>query len=105
MNRGELIVALGKMDRGPGKRYPRGLRDAVVRWVEAERERGRSWAEAADALGLPMTTLFRWCTKERAVPVIVRQEEVAQSVAVVTPTGWRIEGLSLEQAAALLGAR
>lgn len=105
MNRDELFAALAKMERGPGKRYPPELRHALIRWVDRERERGCTWGKAAEALGLSMSTLMRWCSKEQAVPVVVQQEDAVQSVSVVTPTGWRIEGLSLEQAATLLGAR
>jgi hypothetical protein len=50
---------------------------------------------------------MRWCQRSRAVPVTVKRDDSAAplTLTVVTPAGWRIEGLSLEQAASLLGAR
>jgi len=92
MSRNEMMSALAGMERGPAKRYPIGLRDAVVRFASAERDRGRGWSAAAEALGVPLTTLLRRCMRARAVPVTVQHE---RSV----PLGWRIEGLSLDQAA------
>ena len=105
MNRDALVRAIAGVERGPGKRYPAELRSALIQWVSAERDRGRGWSEVALDVDLRPTTLMRWCLRSRAVPVLVRQEAAPSSVTVVTPTGWRIEGLSLEQATAFLGAR
>jgi hypothetical protein len=107
MRLSELLGLLAGVRRGPGKRYPDAVRARVVSWVESERARGRCLSVVAAELGMPVTTLMRWCASRRALPVVV--ETVApvtsSAVSVVTPSGWRIEGLSLEQAASLLGAR
>lgn len=104
MSYSELIRSLSRVERGVGRRYPADVRRQVVAWVQGERAVGRSWGELADELGIPVSTLVRWSTRPRAVPVIVQAAAPSPSVSLVSPSGWRIEGVSLEQALALLGA-
>jgi transposase-like protein len=108
-------------------RYPEALRAFAVRYVAEAQGRGESQASAAARLGISEPTLGAWRrgspwrrrsgaaappgAGERLVPVAVREEpagaaaaDVAHTsgVAVVAPTGWRVEGLSAREAAALL---
>lgn len=90
--------------RGPGRRYPPELRARLVAWADAERRRGRDWGAIAEALGVPVLTVRRWCAPPRpeAVPVVVRGGPTEDLVSLVAPSGWRIEGLSLASALDLL---
>jgi hypothetical protein len=95
---------------------PRRARDgypAAVRRRVAEVARGLvadGWTthRVAGRLGLAATTLARWLgddDSDRAafVPVVVRAEApAALRPVLVTPGGYRVEGLDVEQLAALL---
>ncbi len=101
--RGKLDDLLGELraagPRGPGRRYPRALRERMVAWANRERRRGRRWQEIATELGVRSATLTRWCGEPpEFVPVVVQAEVSGEGVALVSPTGWRIEGLSLTKA-------
>ena len=106
----EILAALAALGpRGRGQRYPAALREGIVAWVHAERRRGRAWPELSARLGLRPTTLQRWCGEPsrptRARPVVVRPEAVEPTrLALVGPAGWRIEGLSLDDARQLLAS-
>lgn len=106
----EILAALAALGpRARGHRYPAELRDEIVAWVHAERRRGRAWHELSARLGLRPTTLQRWFERPsestRARPVVVRAEAAEPTrLALVGPAGWRIEGLSLDDARQLLAA-
>lgn len=104
MSYSELIRSLGRVERGVGRRYPAEVQRQVVAWVSGERAVGRGWAALSDELGIPVSTLVRWTSRFRAVPVYVQSPPSSATVSMVSPSGWRIEGVSLEQALALLGA-
>lgn len=66
---------------------------------------GCSSPQIANALGIHVHTVYRWRSEQ--VPAGFRRVEVGPAVTghgltVVTATGHRVEGLSLEQAALLL---
>lgn len=93
-------------------RYPKASRALALEYFELHR-RARSAEEIADDLGIGATTLYRWRRelKERSEqadpklrPVVVtedapnsRSADFGETLSIVTPTGLRIEGLSLEQ--------
>jgi|GEM_PF-884683 len=110
-------------------RYPEALRAFAVRYVREAMERGESRVKAAARLGISEPTLGAWLRGapwrrkvgtaetakpgERLVPVAVREEPErgttgtdvrAGGAVVVAPTGWRVEGLTPSEAAALLRA-
>ena len=66
------------------------------------RDEGRSWGATAAVLGLPTETVRRLCStvepRSHLLPVVVEADPGAKIV-LVSPGGWRIEGLD---AAALL---
>ena len=105
----EAIEALG---RGRTTRIPDALRKRVIRYAQRERGRGRVWREIAQAVGLSTSVLSRWTqgkaerirskgVRATLAPVRVRPD-AGGTVAIVSPNGFRTDGLSIEQAAALL---
>jgi transposase-like protein len=75
-------------------------------WIVRERGAGRAVSELAHELGIASGTVLRWSseTGTRAlVPVrVVPDVAEARTVAVVSPSGFRIEGVTLSEAARLL---
>jgi hypothetical protein len=94
--------------RGPC--FPRDLKARTAAWIAERRAAGATVAELAAALGLASGTVLRWSapTTQRSralVPVeIVAEPIAASSMSVVSPSGFRIEGLSFADAVALLKA-
>lgn len=88
------------------QRYPAELRRRAVTVVNALRGEGASWRQVSAAVGLRADTLQRWCgggslTAEASlVPVEVVGDR--GGVSILSPKGWRVEGLSLADAASLL---
>jgi hypothetical protein len=105
----EAVDGLGQRMRG--HRFPEALRSEIIAWVGAERRRGRSWSEVSRALGIRTTTLRRWGLTlqssqiPRARPVVVAPSEPPPlRLSLVGPAGWRLEGLSLDDACRLLAS-
>ncbi|WP_229908328.1 transposase, partial [Comamonas sp. JC664] len=100
--------------------FPEALRAFAVRYSEHTVAAGGTVTDAAQKLGVSGPTLYEWrkgrprpkpIEKSAAlVPVRVSQRPAAaagaavQQVVLVSPGGWRIEGLSVESAAQLLRA-
>jgi hypothetical protein len=90
-------------------RVPREVRDEVCRYAARRRREGAPWAVIARETGLEVRKLQRWNARARraaSVPVlrpveVVPKPEVLPDLALVAPSGLRIEGLQLEQAAQL----
>ena len=104
--------------------YPQTLRAFAVRYVAHTLETGGTFAGAAKALGVSEPTLQAWrkghpaahrraqapAEKQALVPVVVADPKKpgrpvggqAGTLSVVAPSGFRVEGLSLEAAAQLL---
>ena len=104
--------------------YPETLRAFAVRYVAHTLEAGGTFAGAAKALGVSEPTLQAWrkgqpaahrsaqarAQKQALVPVVVAApkkpggpaEGHAETLTVVAPSGFRVEGLSLEAAVQLL---
>lgn len=101
--------------------YPSEVRGEVVRFCQGARRAGWTWGRIGAAVGLPTTTSRRWTVGSGAVreqgtagsgaagmvPVEVVVAEAAvvaqERLVLVSPGGYRIEGLSLAAAAQLLG--
>ena len=93
---------------GVRPRLPREVRDEVCRYAARRRREGAAWAVIARETGLDVRKLQRWNGRRRAsapVPVL-RPVEVMPApepgLALIAPSGVRVEGLRLEQAAQLL---
>jgi hypothetical protein len=102
----KLRQELSRVKTGRGKRYPTDLRRRVVAWAQRRHGQGASWKTIKAELGQEFDTVRRWClaegTSRALVPVRIVPASVARTVSVVSPTGFRIEGLAIAEAAALL---
>jgi len=107
----ELRRALTRVVRGRGKRYPEALRGRIVAWAMGKMEKGEEIATLAAAIRIHPDTIRVWTTEHGAVfrPVEVGADTTAgaatageRRVSVVSPKGYRVDGLSLDEAAALL---
>ena len=106
--------------------YPEMLREFAVRYLAHELEAGGTFAGAAKALGVSEPTLQSWRKGQPAahrrgqsvgqrpalVPVVVAEPKktgasgvraVPGGLVLVSPGGWRVEGLSAAAVAELLG--
>ena len=103
------VAALGP--RGRTSRIPDAVRAEVLAYAHRERAAGRSWAGIAAAVGLSAGALKNWsqtpAPARRLVPVAVATPAPAgpgPALVVVSPGGYRVEGLDLPTATALLRA-
>lgn len=99
-------VARLKRDR-PGFRFSSALRAEITAWVVVQRGRGVWWCDLSRAIGVPAETLKRWAaprTPDAAamLPVEVIDVPPVGTVTLVSPTGIRLEGVSIVDAIAVL---
>lgn len=95
---------------GRGIRVPEELRQLAIRFGRWALDEGESLGEAAAQLGVSRATLERWLDEEPAGDssavreVVVRAEEAGAGagLTLVTPEGFRIEGLAVADLTALL---
>lgn len=90
--------------------YPVEVRARVAAWAMSQRESGATWKQLGDQLGLGVTTLHSWtAATERAAPRTFLPVCVdftppgPPEYALVSPRGYRVEGLGLGQLVSLLG--
>lgn len=104
---------LAQREKGRGKRYPEQLKARVLAHADELHGSGMSQRCIADELGLTSETLRRWRVAEgrrasRASSALVPVEVVATTthgrIAVVSPSGFRLEGLELSEAVVILRA-
>lgn len=107
------LATMGK--RTPAFRYPEPLRQRIIALVRQRRTADEDPRRIAASLDIPWVTMERWLlsqdiTSQALVPVHVIEDEASRQISVpaltlslVTPRGYRLEGLDLEQAYALLG--
>ena len=105
-----LKRALETIGRGRGSRYPGELKERVVAFAAGRRQSGVTWETVSEELGLGLDTVRRWCVglagkrRSRAlVPVrVTERQDTARLVSVVSPAGFRIDGLTLPEAVVAL---
>lgn len=103
---------LARGERGRGKRFPSDIRGRTVEWAREQRQLGRSWVQIARELGVGLDTVRRWCTEKKAAPTgrsllpvrVVQQPAESKHLVVVSPAGFRVEGVTLAEVATLLRA-
>jgi hypothetical protein len=100
------VRALGPRHRGA--RVPPALRVAIATYARDERAAGASCDAIAERLGVSAESIRRWSLSVPArdggdalVPVHV-VAEAAATVTVWSPTGYRVDGLSVSEVAELL---
>jgi hypothetical protein len=101
----KLREAFSKITRGRGQRYPAELRARAVKWAKAERSTGAGWEAIASAIGVHGETVRVWCSEgsnPRMRRVHVTRDAKTRTVRLVSPSGYRIEDLTLEDAAMLI---
>jgi hypothetical protein len=106
----QAVAGLGR--RGRTTRIPEDVREKVLAYAEEQRRHGVTWQEIAKVVGLSATVLTRWRSGRRpatgkVVPVSVRDDgtgDAVTDIAVVTPAGYRLEGISLAEAVDVLRA-
>ena len=104
------------MERGPGKYYPDELRARIAGWARRRIARGESVSGSALALALDRRTLSTWLQKHGDVadrvrraadhaPVALMPVEIVDAspaptttITLVSPSGYRLEGLTLDDA-------
>jgi len=96
----QQIESCGPLRRG--RRFTSEVREEVVAHARAATARGRSRASVAKAVGIRDQTLARWLRAGAFVPVEIDAQPTAGGIVVTSPSGWRVEGLKLEQLAELL---
>jgi hypothetical protein len=99
------VAALGP--RGRGARVPEGLREEIGAYARGRLEEGAGLREVAAETGVSPESVRRWAGSTpdehrdvELLPVQVIGE--AESIVLVAPGGYRIEGLDIAGAAALL---
>ncbi len=91
-------------------RVPREVRDEACRYAARRREKGAPWAVIARETGLDVRKLQRWNTRARraaSLPVlrpveVLPEPEPLVVLTLIAPSGVRIEGLRVQEAAQLL---
>jgi hypothetical protein len=102
------VAALGQ--RGRTTRIPDAVRARVLAYTRGQRAAGRSWTWIARRVGLSAGSLKNWSRTSpparTLVPVAVAATAPMPSppLVVVSPGGYRVEGLDLPTASALLRA-
>ena len=81
---------------------------AVVEFAHTRRSEGASWKQIATELGMRFETVCRWSQRTsggqplKRVEVVVDPGACASDLRIVTPSGHRLEGLTLQAAIAAL---
>jgi hypothetical protein len=101
----KLRTTLGHRERGRGKRYPSSLKAKIARAATELRRQGQGWHAIGMVLGIPHETVRRFSgagTARAFVPVEVVEDGSRNGLVLVSPEGYRIEGLAVDEAAAIL---
>jgi len=90
--------------------YPAEIRERVGRWLMGQRRQGARWTDLADKIGISSSCAQNWATRtERAAPALLPVQIVSglctktSPAVLISPAGFRVEGLSIDDLAALLG--
>lgn len=110
----ELRQAIEQSRGGQARwRCPAALREEVVAFAKERRKAGGVLEAIADELGVSSSALQRWIVSDRdraGQPEALRKVRVVEprssvrSLTVVTPQGYRIEGLDIGSAVRVLQA-
>ena len=105
------IVALisAHRPRRPQLGYAPEVRQHVGLWLQQRHLAGAGWTDLGTTLGISNTTAKAWALAaakqaNSLVPVLIEEEPTlpAPSPILVSPSGYRVEGLSIDDIAQLL---
>lgn len=98
-----LRAMLARREGGRGRRFAPELRRQITAVGRGLRAEGRSWFKIGRDIGLPAETIRRLCEAAPGfVAVEVADNARPRNLAVVAPSGYRVEGLDVETVVALL---
>jgi hypothetical protein len=107
----ELISRLLGERAGRGAWYPPEIREEAIGCAQAAVAQGGNLREVSEALGVSHATLCRWMRKRenalRKVEIVQSEparREGSRGLVLVTPQGYRVEGLCVADVASLLEA-
>ena len=106
----KLRVDIVRCGTSHGRRYPSGLREQILAFIQHAKSAGMAVSESCRRLGISSKQLSNWRAAIRAaepkalVPVKVIDEVPWTMLSIVAPNGYRVEGLSAEQAIELMRA-
>jgi hypothetical protein len=120
----EIRSVVQSLRKGPGRKYSKAFRERVLSWMKRALDDGMRETECMKALGIPLQRLLKWREDEQRiaatvvpepvtprptestalVPVALRNDDVpwGAMISFSAPGGYRIEGLTLDQAIGLL---
>jgi hypothetical protein len=104
-----LRAELSRVVRGRGKRFSAELRRRVVEFGQRRRVEGASWSLVGSELGMNYKTVRRWCLEKgsmalRRVEIVSATREPTAGIIVVSPSGFRAEGLTVRDVVVVLAA-
>ncbi len=98
IDEGNALREAIELVRGGRKRWrcPPDLRAAIVEYTRKQQANGRGHRGIAFDLGLSASTIFQWMRSSKSSfrEVVVRPEVSSLPLTLVTPGGFRLEGLS-----------
>ena len=100
-----LRAALARRESGRGRRFSPELRRQISGVGRRLRSEGASWSWIGAELRLPTATVRRLCDDDAPgfAPVeIVAEAATSAGLVVITPSGFRVEGLDASGAAKLI---
>ena len=110
----QLKQEIEALSRRRGQKYPPALETRIIAYARSRRAQGATWDVISAEIDVPFETLRRWSLREsersgssapELVPVRVVPEPLPERVvSLVSPAGFRIEGLALSEAVAVLRA-
>jgi len=97
---------------GQARRYEPNLRQRILSWVERAKQTGISERDCGERLGVPHSRFAIWRAAEDAagpkqlleVEVASDEPPVIATFAIISPSGYRIDSLTLDQAVAFIRA-
>ena len=101
---GKLRSVLARRESGRGRRYSPDLRRQISCVGRQLREEGKSWSEIGAELGMRGESVRRLCEDGAAgfAAVEVVNDVVTRGLVLVSPSGFRVEGLDAAGAAMLI---
>jgi hypothetical protein len=101
----KLRTVLARRERGRGKRYTPILKGRIAEAATTLRRQGQGWQAIGKFFGIPHETVRRFCSANSTtalMPVEIVDEPRRTALTLVSPEGYRIEGLDVGGAVEIL---